>query len=559
MTTMSASEQSKKTWWTWGTGLALVLAAAGLAAACGGSAVPADENAVAGLVSTGSQQGGTISLRDRSDPVQTRSATIAADGTFALDTAGLKSPFTLRATWSDRGAESTVAGVATTGASWNGTVTLRDSSSPPLARTAEIDDDDGSFSVDASGMKPPYEVEAEFRSRRNVGRPASGNPTTGAELYVASCAACHGPLATSEVKRASTRDISEAIQENEGGMGALSSLTSKQIADISAALSAPTTTVPTPTTCTSFTYSPWSACENGSQSRTVLTTSPTGCTGGSPVVLTQACTPAPATCTSFTYSPWGDCQSSNTQTRTVTGSSPAGCTGGSPVLSQACTYVPPVTSCTSFTYSPWGDCQSSNTQTRTVTGSSPAGCTGGSPVLSQACTYVPPTCTYTYSAWSACSPTGTQTRTVASSSPAGCAGTPVLTQSCTYTPPTCTSFTYNAWGACQPNNTQTRTVATSSPTGCTGGTPILSQACTYTAPCTLATAVPSCSACHSLPPSSHNQSIRTCATCHGPVNNGTGTPSTGMTATAGSGGACVLGYPVGGTHNNGTVNRGAAQ
>ena len=509
MTTMSASEQSKKTWWTWGTGLALVLAAAGLAAACGGSVAPADENAVAGLVSTGSQQGGTISLRDRSDPVQTRSATIAADGTFALDTAGLKSPFTLRATWSDRGAESTVAGVATTGASWNGTVTLRDSSSPPLARTAEIDDDDGSFSVDASGMKPPYEVEAEFRSRRNVGRPASGNPTTGAELYVASCAACHGPLATSEVKRASTRDISEAIQENEGGMGALSSLTSKQIGDISAALSAPTTTVPTPTTCTSFTYSPWSACENGSQSRTVLTTSPTGCTGGSPV-LTQACTPAPATCTSFTYSPWGDCQSSNTQTRTVTGSSPAGCTGGSPVLSQACTYVPPA-------------------------------------------------CTYTYSAWSACSPTGTQTRTVASSSPAGCAGTPVLTQSCTYTPPTCTSFTYNAWGACQPNNTQTRTVATSSPTGCTGGTPVLSQACTYTAPCTLATAVPSCSACHGLPPSSHNQSIRTCATCHGPVNNGTGTPSTGMTATAGSGGACVLGYPVGGTHNNGTVNRGAAQ
>jgi hypothetical protein len=32
-----------------------------------------------------------------------------------------------------------------------------------------------------------------------------------------------------------------------------------------------------------------------------------------------------------------------------------------------------------------------------------------------------------------------------------------------------------------------------------------------------------------------------------------------MTATAGTGGACVLGYPFGGTHNNGTVNRGAAQ
>jgi hypothetical protein len=54
------------------------------------------------------------------------------------------------------------------------------------------------------------------------------------------------------------------------------------------------------------------------------------------------------------------------------------------------------------------------------------------------------------------------------------------------------------------------------------------------------------------------QGIRTCATCHGPVNNGNGTPSVGMTATA-SGSNCVLGYPVGGTHANGTVNFGSAQ
>ncbi len=36
--------------------------------------------------------------------------------------------------------------------------------------------------------------------------------------------------------------------------------------------------------------------------------------------------PPPTTCTSFTYSPWGACQSSNTQTRTVLTSSPSGCT-----------------------------------------------------------------------------------------------------------------------------------------------------------------------------------------------------------------------------------------
>jgi hypothetical protein len=49
----------------------------------------------------------------------------------------------------------------------------------------------------------------------------------------------------------------------------------------------------------------------------------------------------PPTCTSFTYSAWGACQSNGTQTRTLVSSSPAGCSGGSPVLTQACTYVAP--------------------------------------------------------------------------------------------------------------------------------------------------------------------------------------------------------------------------
>ena len=47
----------------------------------------------------------------------------------------------------------------------------------------------------------------------------------------------------------------------------------------------------------------------------------------------------PPTCTSFTYSAFGPCQPNGTQTRTVVTSSPAGCTGGTPVLTQTCTYV----------------------------------------------------------------------------------------------------------------------------------------------------------------------------------------------------------------------------
>lgn len=61
-----------------------------------------------------------------------------------------------------------------------------------------------------------------------------------------------------------------------------------------------------------------------------------------PVPTTTATTtppPPPATCTSFTYSAYGDCQSNGTQTRTVVSSMPTGCKGGSPVLSQSCTYI----------------------------------------------------------------------------------------------------------------------------------------------------------------------------------------------------------------------------
>jgi hypothetical protein len=94
--------------------------------------------------------------------------------------------------------------------------------------------------------------------------------------------------------------------------------------------------------------------------------------------------PPPASCT-YTYSDWSACQPNGTQTRTVISSSPAGCVG-TPVLSQSCTYggPPPCT----YIYSDWSACQPNGTQTRTVISSSPAGCTG-TPVLSQPCT---PTC-----------------------------------------------------------------------------------------------------------------------------------------------------------------------
>jgi mono/diheme cytochrome c family protein len=120
----------------------------------------------------------------------------------------------------------------------------------------------------------------------------------GAALYEGSCAGCHGPLATSQVRGESANSIAEAIADNEGGMGtpALRALTSTQLSAIASALSGSGGGGGggTPGTCTSFTYSAWGACTAGTQTRTVLASMPAGCTGGAPA-LSQACgtTPPP--------------------------------------------------------------------------------------------------------------------------------------------------------------------------------------------------------------------------------------------------------------------------
>lgn len=63
-------------------------------------------------------------------------------------------------------------------------------------------------------------------------------------------------------------------------------------------------------------------------------------THGNPYIGIEGYTPpTQTTCTSFTYSSWGSCQSNNTQTRTVQSSSPSSCSGGSPITSQSCTYT----------------------------------------------------------------------------------------------------------------------------------------------------------------------------------------------------------------------------
>jgi hypothetical protein len=105
--------------------------------------------------------------------------------------------------------------------------------------------------------------------------------------------------------------------------------------------------------------------------------------------LYQASAPPPVSCSSFTYSGWTTC-ANGTQTRTYT-KYPTDCTDTPPADSLSRSCVVPVTPCT-FTYSAWGTC-ASGTQTRTYT-SSPSGCNTTPPVdsLLRACT---PTSTLT--------------------------------------------------------------------------------------------------------------------------------------------------------------------
>jgi hypothetical protein len=466
-----------------------------------------------------------------------------------------------------------VAGVASSTSSATA-VSLKDSSRPAVLRTGSPDGS-GKFTFDTTGLSPPFFLKAETTSGSEYSVASSHGKT---DVNTVTSAACAGSSSNEDAK-----DCEEGWSGHDRGPydnfdSVLKSLQTvlkplfdlygikhiggggddhdggnlrKLLHDVSFVVDKGIITVTNVATGAVIFVGPLRHLSEG-------TFYPQNLPGGSG---------GATSCTSFTYSAFGDCRPDGTQARTVQTSSPSGCTGGTPALTQACDHTPPANTCTSFTYTAFCPCQPDGTQKRTVRTSSPDGCTGGSPALSQACNYTPPgnTCTsFTYSAFAACQPDNTQVRTVLTSSPAGCTGgTPAaLTQACTYVPPvnTCTSFTYSAFGACQSNNTQVRTVLTSSPAGCTGGTPSLSQACTFTQPCTLATAVASCSTCHgAIGSGTHASRPTTCASCHGPVNNGAGTPSTGMSAAL-SGTACRLTYPAGsGTHDNGTVNFGAAQ
>jgi len=138
--------------------------------------------------------------------------------------------------------------------------------------------------------------------------------------------------------------------------------------------------------CTGFTYSSWSACSSsGVQTRTISSSSPSGCSGGNPV-LSQQCVYVP-TCTesdwSSSISPVS-CPSTNSQTKTWT--KIGNCSGGVQKTTETVNCVSQIT-CTNFTYSDYSECTLSNVQTREVLSKLPANCSGGNPIISSSCSF----------------------------------------------------------------------------------------------------------------------------------------------------------------------------
>lgn len=103
-------------------------------------------------------------------------------------------------------------------------------------------------------------------------------------------------------------------------------------------------------------------------------------------VVNGAITVLNSLCTNFSYSDWGGCQPDGTQTRTLASSLPSGCKGGNPVLVKACGDE---NKTCAFEYSEWGACRSNNTQKRKIVSGIPDGCKGGTPSIEQTCVFQP--------------------------------------------------------------------------------------------------------------------------------------------------------------------------
>lgn len=187
--------------------------------------------------------------------------------------------------------------------------------------------------------------------------PNQPSPQSGTMLYANWCASCHGPLASSSKKNATATAIQTAIDNNTGGMGSITLTPQQVQAIASALSTSTTPSTPAPNgaalyasncgTCHNALASSTKKNATASAIRTAITNNVGGMgslslTDAEVQAIADALVAAapPAACV-YTYSIWGACQPNGIQTRSLISTTPAGCTG-TPVLRQSCNYVPPI-------------------------------------------------------------------------------------------------------------------------------------------------------------------------------------------------------------------------
>ncbi|MFZ3057751.1 MAG: Ig-like domain-containing protein [Minisyncoccales bacterium] len=182
------------------------------------------------------------------------------------------------------------------------------------------------------------------------------------------------------------------------------------------------------TICTAFTYTDWTECVSGKQSRTISTKSPSGCTGGSPEAISRYCIVSES-CTKDNWicGEWSQC-SAGVQRRTCNLSYDCkDVVTESPKTEQTCV-ISVITPECQYTYTDWGTCVN-KMQYREIATRLPDNCIDvATESLSRICSSAG-SCEFTYTDWSNCTD-GKRTRKVISKYPTTCTDNPILEEAC---------------------------------------------------------------------------------------------------------------------------------
>ncbi len=268
--------------------------------------------------------------------------------------AGCSSPGSSDSSAASHASKATVSGVASLDMMDNGTVSMIDSSVPAQEKTAAVNSN-GNYTVDVSGLKPPFLLKAEgadqagngqtlYSVSKNGGR-ANINPIS--DTAVAASADNTGPSVLSIIRSSESEDehhrtadhfevIISRLRTVLAPLFELYQISGNAVTDDddendNSGLRAMFQDVRFVVKDRRVTVT------NRQTGDVIFSGSLRDLASGTFYAENMPAGPGGSTACAYTYDAWSACQSDGTQTRNMLTSSPAGCTG-TPVLSQPCTY-----------------------------------------------------------------------------------------------------------------------------------------------------------------------------------------------------------------------------